>query len=212
MEFSTALSIAQVGVTVAVTDNTVAPPEEMVQHKSYWLSRNFTGTIVELAADHMIVQLPATDMGQPVFTVTPTMGLDITFPRPSLTTADKVARAKLDKDAQEVSIKTFRDFRGQVAVMMLWTEVQRLKLSNSTGNFAGLSALEKGKQFPTLWALSETYGTTIPNVATAVETRLFEQVKSLVLLEAKLLYAQDQIAAATTPEAKLAAAENVVWQ
>lgn len=124
--------------------------------------------------------------------------------------AERWARERIEDDAEEMTLAQFRRIRRQMATVLLWNEVQRLKLA--TGNFTNLSLAEKARQFPTLAALAQQSGSTIPASAAAVESRLWDRVRRMALAEAKLLLAHDSVRNAATPEAKIAAAEAVEWK
>jgi hypothetical protein len=123
--------------------------------------------------------------------------------------AETYALGKIEADAETASFGEFPKLRRQIAVVLLWHEIQRLKLSNATGNIPA-DLTERRKQFPTLMALVALSGNTLTQVATAAENRLWDRVRRMALWEAKLMLADDAVRASATAAGKVAAA-NVTW-
>jgi hypothetical protein len=215
MIFDDVFAVADVGTSLKVSSGDPEPEVNLPGGDlllAAWKSLNFTGRVVEKNEDGRYLALqdttsmPGSELIRVMRSDSPVV-FEILAPNTAL--AEKVAFQRLERAAQEVSLKTFDNFRRQIAVMILWTEVQRLKAGAAA--FSSLSGLEQARQYPTLWALSQVYSSTIPAVATAAEARLQPAVQEMVMYEAKLMFAEDQIKAATTVEAKLAAAE-IQWK
>lgn len=127
-----------------------------------------------------------------------------------LSKAEAFALDKIDQDADEVSLAQLKNARRQMLVMILWQEVQRLKLANAV-NKVPTDALERAKQFPMTTAIAEVYEVTLAQAATAIENRFWDRIKRLVMAEAKTQKAREAVQAATSAEEKIAAAEAVDW-
>jgi hypothetical protein len=215
MTFEDVYLVIDIGTLVTISSGE-PPPDETVEGGKLalarWKSVNFTGTLVERGSDFLAIKDTTSVYNcEIVRVINADSKCTFSIPNPEPTLAEKIALNKIEKDAEDVSLSTFRHFRRQIAVMILWQEIQRLKLSNATGNYTTLTGTDRAKQFPTLSALAQVYGTTVPVVATAAESRLQDQVYKMVMFEAKLMFAQDQIKAAATAEEKIAAA-NVTWE
>lgn len=122
--------------------------------------------------------------------------------------AEQTALAKVEAEAEQSS-PISRQHRAGV-ILSLWDELQRLKLANLVTGGVPSTVEERRKAFPGLMALVALSGKNLPTVAAEVELRLWDRVRKLHLDHAKLMLAHDEIRAATTAEAKLAASQ-VNW-
>lgn len=124
--------------------------------------------------------------------------------------AEQWARERVEEGADHATAADIQRHRRQLAIMALWTEIQRLKLVQATNNLPA-TAEERARQFPILMALVEATGIGLGLVAQSMETRLWPRVRRMARWEAKVLKGHDDIRAATTAEAKIAAALNILW-
>ncbi len=116
----------------------------------------------------------------------------------------------IEGGANREADNTISHLRRQIAIDRAWNEIQRLKLAQATGNIP-TDLTERRKMFPTLMALVVLSGNTLAAVSTAMEMRLWERVKRMAVIEARLLRGHDAVRSATTPEAKIQAAKNSDW-
>lgn len=97
----------------------------------------------------------------------------------------------------------------QIAVVLLWHEIQRLKLAQAVNQIPA-DLTERRKQYPTLMALVALTGNTLAQVATAAENRFWDRMRRMALWTAKEMLARDAVRAAGTTGGKVAAAD-VSW-
>lgn len=113
------------------------------------------------------------------------------------------ALEKIEEDAEVKTGTQVKRLRRHIGMVMLWQEVQLLKMST---DFSTLTTLQKAQRFPTLAALAQETGNSILTVATAVENRLWDRIRKMAVTQAKLLVARDAIRSAATKDDKIAAA------
>jgi hypothetical protein len=124
--------------------------------------------------------------------------------------AEDAALKHIDRQAEQVTLEQVEDYRRQIAISILWQELQRLKIANAANMVPG-DIEERRKQYPCLEALVFESGATLQQVAVAVEARLWDRVRNMALIEARLLLAHDAVREADTAQAKLDVARNVNW-
>lgn len=209
MDFETAWQAAAVGAAIVASDGTPEPQERDAYPRRWalWRSRNFSGTVVEKEPGVLVVQEPATEQGQPVFSVNSGTPTAYTLPTPDLVAANIIAKAEIENAAETQCRKKMRLAR-QVLAMHIWGEVQMLKL---IPDWATLTAEERARRVPFLAALAQKKGVVITTVATAIENRYWDRLWKMAQNHAELVDGHDAVQSATTPEAKIAAAAAVIW-
>lgn len=128
------------------------------------------------------------------------------------TGVEQYALKLIDSKADSFILREGEPLGQQIALVLLWGELQRLKLANSTGNFVNLTPLEKAKQFPTLTALAKESNNSITNSARAIEDKLWDKIQKIATAQAKLLLARDAIKSAQTTDDVLSVVDDINWE
>lgn len=124
--------------------------------------------------------------------------------------AELYALEMIEVEADQKTGDAVSRLRRQLSIDRTWNEIQRLKLAQATNNIPA-DLTDRRKMFPTLMALAALTGNTLAAVATSLESRLWDRVKRMALIEARLLQGHDAVRAATTVEQKIQAAKNADW-
>ena len=202
MDFATAWKLAEVGTPIALTDAVPEPPQDDPAWR-VWRRANFSGVVVEKSEGELVVQLPASSEGRPVFRVRSDFAGSLDFPNASLALTEGMALAQSDAEAE--AAEAALPMRQRLAVHMIYSELLRYRqLSNSNNIPTTLAG--QSRQFPTLAALSRLSGNTLEACATMMEDRVVPRVQHLAEIEAQRILAHDAVRAADTRAAKLAAA------
>lgn len=124
--------------------------------------------------------------------------------------AEAKALAIVEAECDDAVCSDIKRARRQIAIALLWEEIQRLKLANMVPGAIPADLTARRKMFPTLMAVVALSGNTLAQVATALENRLWDRVRRASLWEAKLMLGHDAVRAAISATDKLAAAK-ITW-
>ncbi len=211
MDFNTAWSLAVIGAQLSVSNGDPQPSEDDdAPRRGAWKRRNFVGTVIEKPPGQIVVQLPESAEGRAVYIMEEAHGCTFEFPAPPVTFAEAIALERVEADAEKNTGDTVRRLRRQIAVDRLWQEIQLHKIAVFV-NAVPTTILGRRKMFPTLSVIAALKSETIETVAPIMEARLWERVKRMTVIEARLYQAHDSVREATTAEGKIAAAENASW-
>lgn len=203
MEFPTAWKLAALGAKLAVSDGSPEPPRDSLEWPR-WRATNFVGEVVEKNAGELVVRLPTTAEGSPVFVLRDGLEASFAFPSPNLELTEALALADADRQAEDAHATLFSEARRE-SVDRLWSEIQRFHVQTATGTVPPAQA-ERRRQFPTLEALVTLSGRTIEATVADMEARLWDQVRESAVIDAQRILARDSIKTARSRAAKMAAA------
>lgn len=126
--------------------------------------------------------------------------------------AEGWARAEIERRIHRAIDTLIPDDRRKSAIKDMWYEVQRLKLAMRIDAVApAVNAVpdteaDREREYPMIMALAFLAGATPPQVIDAINDRYWVRVRAMSLLDARLILAHDEVAAAATVDDKLAAA------